>query len=45
MHIKGDVGTMFRVAAEAGTNDGGLPTAFLADEIHEWVGRKHASIS
>jgi phage terminase large subunit-like protein len=31
---------MFRVAAEAGTNDGGLPTAFLADEIHEWVGRK-----
>lgn len=40
MQLKDDVGTMFRVAAEAGTNDGGLPTAFLADEIHEWVGRK-----
>ena len=40
MQLRGDVGTMFRVAAEAGTNDGGLPTAFLADEIHEWVGRR-----
>jgi phage terminase large subunit-like protein len=36
----GEMGRMFRVAAVAGTNDGGLPTCFLADEIHEWVGRK-----
>jgi len=36
----GELGRMFRVAAEAGTNDGGLPTCFLADEVHEWVGRK-----
>lgn len=29
-------GKMFRVAAVGGTNDGGLPTAFGADEVHEW---------
>lgn len=33
-------GKMYRVAAVAGTNDGGLPTAGAADEIHEWTGRK-----
>ena len=33
-------GRMYRVAAIAGTNDGGLPTFFVADELHEWVGRK-----
>lgn len=33
-------GSMYRVAAVAGTNDGGLPTAGAADEIHEWTGRK-----
>jgi phage terminase large subunit-like protein len=33
-------GRMYRVAAEAGTNDGTLPTTFGADEIHEWTGRK-----
>lgn len=38
--LKGDVGRMFRVAAAAGTNDGGRPTCFFADEIHEWVGNK-----
>ena len=36
----GELGRMYRVAAVAGTNDGGLPTCFLADEIHEWTGRK-----
>ena len=36
----GELGSMYRVAAVAGTNDGGLPTCFLADEIHEWTGRK-----
>jgi len=30
-------GRLFRVAAVAGTNDGGLPTAFGADEVHEWL--------
>lgn len=33
-------GKLYRVAAVAGTNDGGLPTAGAADEIHEWHGRK-----
>lgn len=33
-------GTIYRVAAVAGTNDGGLPTAGFADEIHEWTGKK-----
>lgn len=37
--IKDQAGVMERVAAVAGTNDGGLPTAFIADEVHEWVGR------
>jgi phage terminase large subunit-like protein len=38
--LKGRQGRLFRVAAVAGTNDGGLPTCFGADEIHEWDGRK-----
>ncbi len=38
--LKGRPGRMFRIAAEAGTNEGGLPTCFAADEIHEWAGRK-----
>lgn len=33
-------GKMFRVAAAAGTNDGGRPTCFIADELHEWTGNK-----
>ena len=33
-------GKLYRVAAVAGTNDGGLPTAGAADEIHEWTGKK-----
>ena len=33
-------GRMYRVAAVAGTNDGGRPTFFVGDELHEWVGRK-----
>jgi phage terminase large subunit-like protein len=31
---------MYRVAAAAGTNDGGKPTFFCADELHEWTGNK-----
>ena len=33
-------GRMYRVAAAAGTNDGGRPTCFVADELHEWTGNK-----
>ena len=29
-------GVMRRVAAVAGTNEGGLPSLFVADEVHEW---------
>jgi phage terminase large subunit-like protein len=38
--VKNDAGRMYRVAAVAGTNDGAKPTFFLADELHEWEGRK-----
>jgi phage terminase large subunit-like protein len=37
---KGEPGKMFRITAVAGTNTGGLPTAFGADEIQEWIGPK-----
>lgn len=32
----GRPGRIFRVAAVAGTNEGGLPTFFVGDELHEW---------
>jgi phage terminase large subunit-like protein len=38
--IKGGPGRAYRVAAQAGTNDGPRPSAFGADEIHEWLGNK-----
>lgn len=38
--IKSGPGRAFRVAAAAGTNDGGRPTVFAADELHEWNGSK-----
>lgn len=38
--IKGQPGRAHRVAAAAGTNDGGRPTLFAADELHEWQGNK-----
>lgn len=38
--IRGRPGRMYRVAAEAGTQEGTLPTLFLADEVHEWTGRR-----
>jgi len=38
--IKDRPGRMYRVAAAAGTNDGGRPTCFIADELHEWTGNK-----
>lgn len=36
----GRPGRLFRVAAQAGTKDGGKPTLFIADEVHEWTGNK-----
>jgi len=33
-------GTLYKVAAVAGTNDGRRPTFFPADEVHEWEGKK-----
>jgi phage terminase large subunit-like protein len=38
--LRGAQGRAFRVAAAAGTNDGGRPTLFAADELHEWTGNK-----
>jgi phage terminase large subunit-like protein len=32
----GRPGRIFRIAAAAGTNEGGLPTLFVCDELHEW---------
>lgn len=32
----GSPGRIFRVAAVAGTNEGGLPSLFVCDELHEW---------
>jgi len=36
----GTIGTLYRVAAVAGTNDGRRPTFAALDETHEWVGNK-----
>ncbi len=42
----GSTGVLERVAAVAGTNEGGLPTLFVCDELHEWgdVGSNKARI-
>ena len=32
----GRPGRIFRIAAVAGTNEGGNPTLFIRDELHEW---------
>lgn len=36
MFSDGRPGRVFRVAAVAGTNEGGLPSLFVCDELHEW---------
>jgi phage terminase large subunit-like protein len=44
----GRPGRIERIAAEASTKQGGKTTLFLADEVHEWTGRKanvHSVIS
>ena len=38
--LLGEPGRVFRVAAKAGTNEGGNATLFGADELHEWHGAK-----
>lgn len=38
--LVGEPGRVFRVAAKAGTNEGGNATFFGADELHEWHGAK-----
>lgn len=42
----GTPGLMRRVAAVAGTNEGGQPTLFICDELHEWgdVGERKARL-
>jgi phage terminase large subunit-like protein len=42
----GQPGIMKRVAAVAGTNEGGLPSLFVCDELHEWgdVGSNKARV-
>lgn len=42
----GRPGTIRRVAAVAGTNEGGQPTNFVCDEVHEWgdVGSNKARV-
>jgi len=43
----GRPGRIFRVAAVAGTNEGGLPSLFVRDELHEWgdVGSSKARVA
>lgn len=43
----GRPGRIFRVAAVAGTNEGGLPSLFVRDELHEWgdVGSNKARVA
>lgn len=36
--VRNGPGRAYRIAAAAGTNDGPRPSAFAADEIHEWTG-------
>ncbi len=38
--VRNAPGRAYRVAAAAGTNDGQRPSAFIADELHEWTGNK-----
>lgn len=37
-------GVLFRIAAIAGTNDGGLPSDAYGDELHEWEGDRRARL-
>ncbi len=37
-------GTLSRIAAIAGTNDGGLPSDVYEDELHEWAGERRERV-
>ena len=37
-------GRLYRIAAVAGTNDGGLPTCTVGDELHEWEGERRERV-
>jgi phage terminase large subunit-like protein len=37
-------GVLYRIAAIAGSNDGGLPTAVYGDEMHEWEGERRERV-
>jgi phage terminase large subunit-like protein len=37
-------GRLYRVAAVAGTNEGGLPSCVLCDEVHEWEGERRERV-
>lgn len=37
-------GVLARIAAIAGSNDGGLPTAHYGDELHEWEGERRERV-
>lgn len=43
----GKPGRIYRIAAVAGTNEGGLPHLFVRDELHEWgdVGERKARVA
>ncbi len=43
--VKGKPGRMYRVAAQAGSNDGRRPSVVIKDEFHEWVGPQKERVS
>jgi phage terminase large subunit-like protein len=44
MQLRGKPGIMRRIAAVAGTNDGGLETCHIGDEVHEWLGERASRV-
>jgi phage terminase large subunit-like protein len=44
MQIRGAPGRMRRLAAVGGTNDGGLETCHIGDEVHEWEGEHRTRV-
>ena len=44
VQLRGLPGIMRRIAAVAGTNDGGLETCHIGDEVHEWVGESRERV-
>ena len=44
IQLRGIPGVMRRIAAIAGTNDGGLETCHIGDEVHEWEGERRERV-